>query len=196
MMRRFFTLLSAVSLLLCVATGVLWVRSRWASTGVIYFDDRHLERSPLYELYVIRGKVGIVYFTYDGSALTYPPKLYDYPTGRHLQLGPSDNEPDAFFDTAVYYGMTGWHLAGFGGFREDHGWAAFIPCWALMVLSAYPPFVWGRAFRRRVRWKRNQCCPTCGYDLRATHERCPECGTQTELPAMASKGGKCKVRLN
>jgi hypothetical protein len=40
MIRRLFTLVSAVSLLLCVATCVLWVRSYWAGDKLTLFRER------------------------------------------------------------------------------------------------------------------------------------------------------------
>jgi hypothetical protein len=50
-----------------------------------------------------------------------------------------------------------------------------LPCWFLMALAALLPAVWLRRWRRRNRPL--GLCPTCGYDLRATPTRCPECGT-------------------
>jgi len=48
--------------------------------------------------------------------------------------------------------------------------------WFLIVLSGTLSVVWLR--RRPV--KRKGYCEICGYDLRATPDRCPECGKITE----------------
>jgi hypothetical protein len=40
----------------------------------------------------------------------------------------------------------------------------------------------GRRRRRAEQWSRVGLCPACGYDLRASAGRCPECG---RVPANA-----------
>lgn len=49
-----------------------------------------------------------------------------------------------------------------------------VPSWPFMVASGVPATV------LFVRNRRNRlapgCCKTCGYDLRASVDRCPECG--------------------
>lgn len=52
-----------------------------------------------------------------------------------------------------------------------------FPHWALACLTGILPLRAGwRAFRTRRVSARGRC-RNCGYDLRATPERCPECGT-------------------
>lgn len=54
---------------------------------------------------------------------------------------------------------------------------AWIP-YPLLVLLVFLPPVIGWLQHRKARER--QICEYCGYDLRATPERCPECGTETE----------------
>ena len=54
-----------------------------------------------------------------------------------------------------------------------------IPYWAVMIVSAVAPSLIVRNYIRRLRQNkraRSGLCRRCGYDLRATRERCPECG--------------------
>jgi hypothetical protein len=64
--------------------------------------------------------------------------------------------------------------------------AVSVPYWALAlgttlcgVLSGW----WLRNWQARRRLERAGLCPACGYDLRASPDRCPECGAR---PAPAS----------
>jgi hypothetical protein len=89
--------------------------------------------------------------------------------------------PDATDDVSI-------GVAGFWYLRDsDHSnarvWNASVPLWFLFCISSVLPVIWV--------WRRKQqppgLCP-CGYDLRATPERCPECGR------MSSEGSSLSIR--
>ncbi len=54
-----------------------------------------------------------------------------------------------------------------------------VPYFAIALLSAIPPAIAIRHWQRHRATLRKGLCPFCGYDLRATPDRCPECGRAT-----------------
>src|SRR5687767_11063297 len=55
-------------------------------------------------------------------------------------------------------------------------WRVLLPHWFLVAGFASFPAGLLIVRRRSGRRAKAGCCPTCGYDLRASPERCPECG--------------------
>jgi len=59
-------------------------------------------------------------------------------------------------------------------------WGISVPHWFAFLFTALPPLVW---FSRRAHRQIAGCCTRCGYDLRATPDRCPECGAAATPPS-------------
>jgi hypothetical protein len=59
-------------------------------------------------------------------------------------------------------------------------WTLWLPHWLpILLLSAVPAFALLSRLRRR-RLETRGLCTNCGYDLRASTDRCPECGAMIE----------------
>jgi len=194
--RLFRVLLNAatvLSLLLCAATVLLWVRSYFASDWYCFparrvvGDDRKEDWGLATQL-VIRSNRGKVQFLWQETAAHRAE-----PTGR------ASTRPAPGLMSRQRTLSTDWSWQ-FGGVERFHrlpnrqqvanGSYLFLgfddltlPWWMATAAAAILPGVWvvrvpGRL--RRLRRLRNRLCSKCGYDLRATPGRCPECGTVAE----------------
>lgn len=73
-----------------------------------------------------------------------------------------------------------WIVPGMGWDRPPGGFSVVVSHWLLSLSTgALALGVLGRSLARRWSARRaliGHWCPNCGYDLRASPDRCPECG--------------------
>ncbi len=203
MLRRLSTILSLLSLLLCAATCVLWVRSYsvadiycWASrsgteseagsyAGGMFVTET--QRVP-----AANDMTGLLFSGGStGDSLSYEQR----PATKGATW------TDRYSASALIWQGGGFGLVSDGSNRmtvqkiEERGditaisgvagpvlcnrVALVVPYWALVMATGILPAWLGLRIGRwgiRRRSSRSGLCPSCGYDLRASPERCPECG--------------------
>jgi hypothetical protein len=171
--RHLFTLCSAVSLLLCVAACVLWVRSH-RTVESVWWQGRYY----MVSLQSSAGRLGIYGVSSPGGSFgNDSPELL----GFHRYT--SQVSPDELVDLRDTFGLsTGAHRVSdfvFTWTRERgmlfHN--VLAPYWFVAALTAVMPLMVIVRVARSRRRARAGLCVNCGYDLRASPERCPECGT-------------------
>jgi len=79
-----------------------------------------------------------------------------------------------------------WSRAGFffgsGDIPGHYLIQIIVPYWSLAALGALPSLALIVKHAQRRRLLAKNLCPACGYDLRASAERCPECGRPIVKP--------------
>jgi len=196
---------AGISSLACLIFILLWIRSYHIEDGYEHAPQEG-SREQVFHLFILdSGKGGLevqtiaVKFIEDWSLRKYLP---DRRTWVH---DPHPDYPKAGFFGSQLDAESFWNRLGFYGYSvniEDdpadprwsfgdckvvylRGSGATIPYWLLTaIFSIYPGWVFSRFL---MRFKRNGCCRVCGYDLRATPDRCPECGTESIAPKLNAR---------
>jgi len=175
MLHKTLNLATAISLLLCVSTAILWTRSyrhpatlslertvgRWyclsIQNGDAVWEARRCDdpesRKPM-------GLMLKVDNLADGEELVtdwppaYGPHFAGFAFGNWATTEtPSDNLDEQYLCRGIQ-----------------------TPLWLFLAVSLLLPVNWIWALALRGRQARRGRCAKCGYDLRATPDLCPECG--------------------
>jgi len=183
MKRRLFNLLAVMSLLLWVAMVALWVRSHWCCEIWSLGNGDPISMAHAFKyISVVNGR-GELAIGFIGTRFGLPPAVNPWRCEHKLETrSPSMREMLlAFKDSWVQLGFGYGHeitTISFNASSWSYGMGALlIPHWFLAVGFAITPLFWFHRRRERRFRIRFSLCRRCGYDLRATPDRCPECGT-------------------
>ena len=183
MKRKMFNFAALVSLLLCVATVVMWVRSYRLQDGVHITDARN------WDIYALSPRGGVIIgYRYGGPLIKFDV--------RQLGIGPQGGWSYRALPSRYSYRnwpapggrhSSNWRLGGFallrGKFQRMVERSITLPYWFLSLLTSITPLFWMfRIYRPR---KLVGCCRNCFYSLTGNVSGvCPECGV-----AVAGKVG-------
>ena len=185
LIRILLNALTVLSLVLSVATVALWVRSYGGSDYVT-----RLTPGPVTSHSVSHRTIGAQWTLGQirlvrGEHTAYLPRDYVPPERPPAPLWSRGRLGKGHSGWQRIGGPSFWNRLGFCRYRLGMGASFYdeseegvtLSAWLAAIPFLIPPLLWAKgAWRGRCRRRAGQCVG-CGYDLRATPDRCPECGT-------------------
>lgn len=173
--RRTFAF--AVSLILCLLVLASWIRSYWVRDSCTW-------RGPQSD-HVVASTGGRIVYADNVWPNVIPVRAREWRS--------EVRKKDMWLEQVDH--ADGFHVLGFEYTHEAFPYSGpftdsfFLPVWRLIAVPYWAPFGLlvlhpvGRLLGslRRARRRRQLRCVQCGYDLRATPGRCPECGAATAV---------------
>jgi len=169
--RIFVKAAAALSLFLFVASLILWLRSYFVGDLLRHIGQDVIPNTS----YFISSTSGTL------SLSIYQQTSKDpaigggrYPPGFSSERWDSRADPLRWPSGAI--ANTLGFAAAHHRLAEGDDYTLVVPYYALSAALLAPPLVWLVRSRRRTIAVAGLRCAKCGYDLRATPDRCPECG--------------------
>ena len=166
-----------MSLVLCMATAVLWVRSYFVADYIeVRKDWKFSAWSDVGTFRLSSSSIVVEMVNGQGAAIDSFGGPYSQRwdvAGRHAPKSTRRGLGLTTFGAGPWKSIISGRLNISVGAR---GYDLEFPHWVLVVALSIAPAIRVRK-RRMVRRAVGEYCSACGYDLRATPDRCPECGT-------------------
>ena len=176
-MRPRFSNIAVMTLpVVCIILAAMWIRSHWRADTIYYQATPH-------GFSISSNDGGVTFGRREYNGLSLDDTVLHYYSARVSRFG---------------YGIRRWAFAGFirgdvpssmgevplaYTFRDDY-WT--VPYWILFLATFVVSSISARARYRqwiaRSRSRRGECT-SCGYDMRASPSRCPECGKSVAAAA-------------
>ncbi len=179
--RKFLTFFSAASPLVFAALLVSWVRSYYGNDNWALRHGRHDGNGPVVTRSAMlmsgAGCIGVRAGRW--SEPDSPALQKEYPDGLHARHESNPLPATGYPLDGSFWNRIGFrcHVDRFSDQTEtEAAFTLIVPHWLPLWLSATPAAM-SLMRRRRDRLRRQfRFCVRCGYDIRATPDRCPECG--------------------
>ncbi len=175
---RTFTVIAAMSALVCASLMVLWVRS-------VRVNDVLLLPQHRGDHWLVTSAFGTFNVQYEADQSGEIKPGWVFIVNRLPRNWPNDW---GWFYFHVYRG----HVRHYLFLKAAPVYGVSVPHWFLIGLFGVLPAMWWRrlTMSRESRWRMaHGLCRQCGYDLRATpdgggalQECCPECGLSEPRP--------------
>jgi hypothetical protein len=172
-MRRVLLVVSAVSLAASIMLAVMWVESYSVEDIWAIHEGRAIGAGINEQVVLLssgEGELGITL----RDCVSPRDGFVGWDT-RHIRFRPPIAWiVDSVGSATTYTNMPHWN---------EHD--AKVPYWLAIALLTLPALIYLAIWMRR---KKPGLCAVCGYDLRASPDRCPECGTATPVRLSGGSG--------